>query len=138
MPDLKKAILDGDLEGIKRCLMKDKNSDVNQNIGLALDWQGDYVKETPLSASLQKIKSENDEWFQVSRMLLQHKNIDVNTECGKEQNCTILAWLCRHQSESTLGVQMLLEDRRTDVNRGNYTPLYHALKRIEMDNDYFH
>ena len=53
---------------------------------------------------------------------------------------TVLGSLCRTQCETTYGVKLLLEDSRTDVNKGQraLTPLCCALKNIAEENDYFY
>ena len=90
--------------------------------------------------SLQNIKSKNDNWFLLSQLLLEHKNIDVNAECGSVRGYMshILSSICKTQCESTFGVELLLEDSRTDVNIGLNTPLYCALSNVETKDDYFY
>ena len=132
-----KAIRNGDIGEIK-LLTKDESCDVNQIIGNEQDEEGYLDNERPLSLSLQNIKSENDKWFQISQLLLEHKNVDVNARCGKTEWCTVLGTLCGTKCDSTLGVEMLLEDSRTDVNGGQYTPLFLALSMIGAEDDYFY
>ena len=90
--------------------------DVNEDIGRKKDGFGNIVTERPLAVSLQNIQSKNDKSFQISRLLLEHEDINVNAKCGLMDHYTVLGLLCDTQCESTLGVRMLLEDRRTDVN----------------------
>ena len=80
-------------------------------------------------------------------MVIHHKNIDVNARCQKlKDNCTniemtVLGYVCDTQCDSTLGVKMLLEDKRTDVNKihkTDNTPLFYALHKIEAKDDYFY
>ena len=158
MADLKQAIQSCNVEEIKR-LVEDENCDVNQNLWHETDWRGKRLTERPLSFSLENIKSENDDWFKISRMLLDHKNIDVNAECrityfnvathttkvfGRTERdiiaiSTILGYVCNTKCESALGVKMLLEDPRTDVNKGGpQTSLYCALRNVQNEGDYFH
>ena len=79
LSDLEQAIRSCNVEEVKR-LIEDENRDVNQNFRHETD-AGDILFETPLSISLENIKSENDDWFTISQWLLDHKNIDVNAEC---------------------------------------------------------
>ena len=88
-----KAIREGNIGEVK-LLTKDESCDVNQIIGNEQDEEGYLDNERPLSLSLQNIKSENDKWFQISQLLLEHKNIDVNAKCGKTESCTVLGLLC--------------------------------------------
>ena len=130
MTEFEQTIRQCSVKDVKR-LLKDKLCDVNQ---IEKDFR-------PLSFSLQNIKSKNDEWFQISRMLLNHKNIDVNAECQTAWSpftTTLLGHVCGTKCESTLGVRMLLEDPRTDVNKGRQTPLYCALMNVQSEGDYFH
>ena len=130
MSELEEAIHAGNVQKV-RILIGDETYDVNQKIG--------YEKyERPLSLSLQNIKSENDECFQISRIILEHKRIDVNARCGSMLECTVLGFMCITQCESTLGVKLLLEDRRTDIKGGWHTPLYCALRNIKNKGDYYY
>ena len=131
------AIRNGDVQEFKR-LMEDETCDVNKLMYRVINKDGLVIRETPLLVSLQGIKSENDEWFQISQMLLEHGNIDVNAECGYFKLYNVLSSLCGIQCESTIGVRMLLEDSRTDVNKGPNTPLFCAVKNIARKDDYFH
>ena len=123
--DLELAIRSCNVKAVK-CLIEDKDCDVNQNIGHKEDWNGKIIPERPLSFSLQNIKFKNDKWFKISRLLLKRKDIYVDAKCGLMDQYTVLGKLCNTQYESTFGVRMLLEHSRTDVSKGYYTPLYCA------------
>ena len=91
MSEIEKSIREGQVEEVKRLIKS-----VNQNIEHTNDEHGSTSHERSLLVSLRNIKSENDEWFHISRLLLEQKNVDVNTECGRvsEYNKTILGLLC--------------------------------------------
>ena len=49
--------------------------------------------------------------------------------------------MCENQHKSALGVELLLNDKRIDVNKStnfNSTPLYSALRKVENKDDYFY
>ena len=77
---------------VEKFIRLSESCDVNQNFGHKRDEYGYSIYEKPLSVSLQNIKSENDEWFQISQLLLDHRNIDVNAECGAQnyKRCILL------------------------------------------------
>ena len=132
MDNFENAIREGNVEKVA-LLIKDKRCDVNQNIEHESDEDLDEIKERPLSVSTRNIKSENDKWFKISQLLLQHKSIDVNAECGSISKYakTTLGMLCDVKCETTLGVRMLLKDSRADVNKGSHSPLYCALRNYD-------
>ena len=84
MSDFQKAILKGNVEEVAR-LLENENCDVNQNVGQERNFMGHIIPERPLSISLKKITSENDEWFKISKLLIQHKNINLNARCGQQE-----------------------------------------------------
>ena len=69
--EFEKAIREGNIENVKR-LTRDDSCDVNQNIGHEKDLFGKKTTERPLYVSLRNIKSKEDEWFQMSELLLEH------------------------------------------------------------------
>ena len=104
--------LQDNIFNVERIFTK-KGFDVNAIIG------GKYyiAIEKLLSVALQNIKFENDDWFIIGKKLLQCQNIDLNAECGDYGPKTILGILCNTLCESTIGVDLMLKDFRTDVNR---------------------
>ena len=73
-------------------------------------------------------------------MLLQCKDVDVNAKIYTSNvPRTIFEYMCENEQKTTLGVELLLNDRRTKVNEGeDYTPLYLALQNVEREEDYFY
>ena len=86
-------------------LLKTGKCDVNRG--------GSYDIETlPLFDSLKNIKTKDDEFYQISKLLLDHKDIDVNIRgrYGK----TILEELCKTKCSTRLGVELLLSHKNID------------------------
>ena len=110
--DLEQAIQRFNVTEVKR-LIEDRNCDVNGIISHIKNYGIQCIYGRPLSFSLQRIKSEKDEWFHISQMLLEHKNINVNASYQREGymdkiSTTILGHVCGTRCESTIGVRTLL------------------------------
>ena len=85
--------------------------------------------------SLTNIKTLNDEHYQISCLLLNEKDINVNR--GNSVH-TMLSRLCEEKHRSIHGVELLLRHKNIDVNKGLRPPLGFACQNIEKEGDYFH
>ena len=122
-----------------------ENGDV-ENVKLMIDYcdvnaggyhNGEYKR--PLLIAVKSIQEENDFFFQIAQMLLDCKDVDVNANVAKNENTyTILEYICKKEQKTVLGVELLLNDHRTNVNKGHKPPLYRALKNVEREEDYFY
>ena len=88
-----------------RLLLSDERCDVNQT---------DDDDSTPLMDAIWRIESQNDKHYTTAKLLLGHKNIDINM--GPE---SALHKACYRDIKSTQGAQLLLKDRRCDINLQN-------------------
>ena len=134
---LYKAICSGNFERVK-FLIETNSQYVNCDIGRDKD---DYFHkvQTPLCLALSRISRKHDVFYKISKYLLKHPNIDVNARSGHRGLDTILGYLVDYEFETLLGIEILLNDGRVDVNSGGtYPPLYFALDSIEMVGDYFY
>ena len=86
-------------------LLAHKSIDVNK---------GEYP---PLYCACYQMKKEGDYFHQVAKLLLQHPDIDVNTDCLKSDS--LLCALCQHVHNSTLGVELILQKDDVNVNKGH-------------------
>ena len=113
---------------VVRILLKKHNCDVNQETSPS-------VKDKPLFIALSQICSQNDRYHDISKVLMMQTHTKIKAEEGRE---SILEMLCATKCKSVIGVQLLLQDNRVDVNAGHYTPLYQAAKNCKEEGDYFH
>ena len=115
MAELEQAIRIGNVDEVQR-LIENLTFKVNATIDKLIRVDGFKNCERLLSFALRQIKSEKDEWFKISHMLLCHKSINVNADCRKlkdtgrnrEIHVTVLGYVCDTHCESKLGVRMLL------------------------------
>ena len=87
MSVIEHEIYEGNIKAVK-LLIEHESCDINTTLN---------ERKTPLFLSLQNTKQQNDEWFQISQLLFNDKNIKVNTECGENMNFTALTLLCVSQ-----------------------------------------
>ena len=117
---LKTAVENGNVSLVRELLEKGI-CDVNSCQKDPYNDDKNEIETLPLLAALKSITAENDNFYQIARLLLDHENIDVNMEGSIG---TILGNLCRIECLTTLGVELLLSHKDTDVNGGEYPPLY--------------
>ena len=96
----KLAVESGNLSEVSK-LLKSGKCDVNKRFKYGGD---DYFENFPLSFSLTKIKTLNDEHYQISCLLLNEKDINVNI--GNVFR-TILSRLCEEKHPSLHGAGSL-------------------------------
>ena len=113
-----------------RDLLNTGNCDVNEKF---CRW--DNVETIPLFVALSNIVKQHDPFYQISEMLLDHNDIDVNKE---QIFCTILGRLCETQCASTLGIELLLRHKDIAVNKGVVPGLYNSCKKVKQEADYFY
>ena len=83
------------------------------------------------------IEREEDYFYKVAKILLSHLDIDIHiTIPGISINC--LGLLCEYEQKTTLGVELLLNDGRTKVDKGKSSSFYRALRKIKSEDDYFY
>ena len=136
-------VINGDVEKVKRAI-SERYCDVDVEI------YHEGKIERPLSIAIKNIRSENDNFFQISQMLLNFKDVDINAKIYKHisynhrletvfKPLTIFQYMCIKEHITTLGVELLLNDYRTDPNDYSiYSPLYLALMQVETEGDYFY
>ena len=95
--------------------------------------------------------------YKVCQMLLSHKHIDVNAsnlgndtalsrlakdvnESSSGVNTRTLDQMCANNQKCALGLELLLNDHRTEVNKGTIinNPLFNSLKNVESEGDYLY
>ena len=84
----------------------------------------------PSFHALTNIESKEDYFYKVAQKLFTRTDVDVNMG--------VLDRLCRIERNTTLGVELLLNDHRIKINEGDFTPLFHSVSNVEREEDYFY
>ena len=85
--------MSGNIDEVKRQFINE-GRDVKGIIGRTRGEYAQRIKGRPLYVALRNIKKEKDEWFQISELLLQHKDIDVNEACGDNEKLNASTIFC--------------------------------------------
>ena len=98
-------------------ILNDERCDVNAGL------------KNPLAEAIKNTESYNDYFYKATRLLLQHKNVNVNAEMAYKKE-SILQELCFRTLKSCVGVELLLAHGDIHLYKGS--PAYWAAHMNKM------
>ena len=113
-----------------KILLRDERCDVNLT---------DCLGETALMTAVKWVRSDDDQYAEIIRLLLAHPHININMKSANwNNNQTALHKASVADIKSHVGAQLLISDKRCDVNvldsEGN-TPLMKAVRLAKYRHD---